>query len=70
MLSDASYTYTKLLHDLSRIVWYLDKHAKHDVKKAGHVLSDPMLEEMRKDLESNIEKVRKAIEGLSREGKF
>ena len=70
MLNNASYTYIRILHDLSKIVWFLEKHAKEDCKKAGHELSEPMLDEMREDLEKHMEKVRQAIEGLAKEGKL
>jgi len=70
MLDNCNYTKVKLLHDLSRITWYLKRHAKEDAKKSGHVLCHTMCEEMEKDLEKHMEKLRQAIEGLSKEGKF
>ncbi len=70
MLDNASYTYIKLLHDLSRIAWYLENHGKTDCRKAGHVLSEPMLNELRIDVEKHMEKLKAAIKGLANEGKF
>jgi len=70
MLSDCNYNKVRLLHDLSRIVWYLEKHAKEDANKAGHELCKAMCDELMEDLEKHIEKLRQAIEGLSKEGKF
>jgi hypothetical protein len=70
VLDDCNYNKVRLMHDLSRIVWYLDKHAKADAKKSGHILCHAMCEELKKDLEKHMEKLRLAIEGLSREGKF
>lgn len=70
MLSDCNYNKVRLLHDLSRIVWYLKKHAKEDAKKHGHPLCHAMCEDMEKDLEKHIDKLRAAITGLSKEGKF
>lgn len=70
MLKDCNYNKVRLLHDLSRIVWYLKKHAKEDAKKLGHESCHKMCEELEADLEKHIDKLRAAIEGLSKEGKF
>ncbi len=70
MLNNCNYNKVRLLHDLSRITWYLDKHAKADAKKEGHELCHVMCEEMKHDLEKHMEKLRMAVEGLSKEGKF
>lgn len=70
MLKDCNYNKIRLLRDLSRIVWYLKKHAKEDAKKEGHELCHAMCWEIERDLEKHIEKLRMAIEGLSKEGKF
>lgn len=70
MLNDCNYNKVRLLHDLSRIVWYLKKHAKEDAKKHEHPLCHAMCEEIEQDLEKHIDKLRAAIIGLSKEGKF
>lgn len=70
MLSNCNYNKVRLLHDLSRIVWYLKKHAKEDAMTEGHELCHVMCEELEKDLEKHIDKLREAIIGLSKEGKF
>lgn len=70
MLNNCNYTKVRLLHDLSRIVWFLKKHAKEDAKEEGHELCIGMCQELESDLEAHIEKIRKAIEGLAKEGKF
>ena len=70
MLKDCNYNKIRLLHDLSRIVWYLKKHAKEDAKKSGHELCHTMCEELEQDLEKHIEKIRQAIVGLAKEDKF
>jgi hypothetical protein len=70
MLNDCNYNKVRLMHDLSRIVWYLKKHAKKDANVEGHVLCHKLCEEIEADLEKHIEKLRLAIEGLSKEGKF
>ena len=70
MLSDCNYNKVRLLTDLSRISGYLERHAKEDAKKAGHVLCANMCDEIKLDLDRHIEKLRMAVEGLAREGKF
>ncbi|MBI2133694.1 hypothetical protein HYU11_03355 [Candidatus Woesearchaeota archaeon] len=70
MLNDCNYSKIRLLHDLSRIVWYIDNHAKKDAESTGHVLCGKVCEELKADIEKNMEKLRAAVEGLSKEGKF
>ena len=70
MLNNCNYNKVRLLTDLSRITWYLKKHAKEDAKQHGHELCHAMCEEIEKDLEKHIEKIRAAIEGLAKEDKF
>lgn len=70
MLKNCNYDKIRLLHDLSRIAWHLDKHAKEDAKNGGHDWCGGMYEELRLDLEKHIGKLKQAIEGLSKEGKF
>lgn len=70
MLDNCNYNKVRLLHDLSRIVWYLENHAKKDSETAGHELCHGMCEDLQNDLEVHMEKLRTAIEGLSKEGKF
>ena len=70
MLSHCNYSKTKLIHNLSRIIWYLKNHAKKDAEDDGHVLCGKEYEELEKSLEMHLEKLRMAVEGLSREGKY
>ncbi len=70
MLSNENYSYVKLLHILSKALWYVRNHAKKEAEEAGHELSVQMYDEIEQSLENNIEKLRCAIEGLSKENKF
>lgn len=70
MINNSSYSYTKLLYKLSKVSWYIEKHAMRDAGKAKHKLSIEMYKEMKADIDKHVEKLRLAIEGLSREGKF
>jgi len=70
MLSNCNYDKTKLLSKLSKIAGFIEKHGMHDAEKDDHPLCAEEYRELKNDLERHIEKLRMAIEGLSREGKF
>ena len=70
MLCNCNYNKTKLLAKISKISGFIDKHAVKDAEKDGHPLCADEYEELKHDLERHAEKLRVAIEGLSREGKF
>ena len=70
MLSNCNYGKTKLLYKLMKIVGYIDKYAIKDAEKDNHPLCAEEYKELKQDLERHIEKLRMAVEGLSREGKF
>ena len=70
MLCNCNYDKTKLLYQIMKISTHIDKHAMHDAEKDGHPLCAEEYKELKHDLERHIEKLRLAVEGLSREGKF
>jgi len=70
MKGDCNYDKTKLLHELSRVKHFARKHAIEDAKKEGHPLCAKMYEEIAADAEKQIDKLKAAIAGLAREGKF
>ena len=70
MLSNCNYNKTKLLYKLTKIAGFIEKHAMHDAERDGHPLCAEEYKELKHDLERHIEKLRAAVEGLSREGKF
>ena len=70
MLSSCNYDKTKLLAKISKLMGFIDKHAVKDAEKDGHPLCGEEYKELKHDLQRHIEKLRAAIEGLSREGKF
>lgn len=70
MLENCNYNKVRLLHDLSRIIWYLKKHAKADAKKAGHEECHKICIELEKDLEKHVKTISQRIAGLSGKGKF
>lgn len=70
MLCNCNYDKTKLLAKISKLVGFIDKHAIKDAEKDAHPLCAEEYRELKADLEKHAEKLRMAIEGLSRESKF
>lgn len=70
MLCNCNYNKTKLLYKISKVVSFIEKHAVRDAEKDGHPLCAEEYKELKQDLERHAEKLRVAVEGLSREGKF
>lgn len=70
MLCNCNYDKTKLLYQIMKISTHIEKHAMRDAEKDGHPLCAEEYKELKHDLERHIEKLRLAIEGLSREEKF
>ena len=70
MLCNCNYDKTKLLAKISKISMFIEKHAIKDAEKDGHPLCVDEYKELKQDIERHLEKLRLAIEGLSREGQF
>jgi len=70
MLNDCNYDKALLIGKISKIILFLKKHAEEDAIKENHVLCNKLYSELEKDLEKYVEKLRLAVEGLSKEGKF
>jgi len=70
MLCNCNYDKVKLLAKISKLQGFIEKHAIRDAEKDGHPLCAEEYKELKQHLNSHIEKLRLAIEGLSREGKF
>jgi len=70
MLEDCNYNKVKLLHDLSKIASFLERHAQKNAEEKGHPLCKEMYSELGTDIEKHIDKLRQAVEGVSKEGKF
>ena len=70
MVCNCNYDKTKLLYKISTLVEFLEKHTVKDAEKDGHPLCAEMYKELKHDLHRHAEKIRSAVEGLSREGKF
>ena len=70
MLKDCNYNKVKLLHDISRILNFINKHGIPDAEVEGHPLCTEMYKELEADLEKNLKKMTEAVKGLSKEDKF
>ena len=70
MLEDCNYNIVRLIADLSKISGYLKRHAIKDANDVDQPHTHALMEEIHSDIEVHIEKLRQAIEGLSKEGKF
>lgn len=70
MLKDYCYDKVKLLHELSRMLNFIKKHALPEAKRQKMAQSVKLYQEMEKDLHKNIAKLGKTLENLSRKGKF
>ena len=70
MLCNCNYNKTKLLYKATKMMLFIEKHAIKDAEKDGHPLCAEEYKELKQDLERHVEKLRAAVEGLSREGKF
>ena len=70
MLCNCNYDKVKLLSKLLKMYGFIEKHAIHDAERDSHPLCAEEYKELKQDLERHIEKLRMAVEGLSRDGKF
>jgi hypothetical protein len=61
MLDNATYNKVKLLHNLSAIYWFLEKHALIDAQNAGDKESVEAFKALQRDIEKHIEKMQKAM---------
>lgn len=49
------------MHEVSKIIWFIDKHAILDAQNAGDRQSIDQLIGLRKDLEKHLEKIRTTV---------
>ncbi len=70
MLNDCNYTKIRLLHDLSRIVWYLKKHAKKDAQKHRHDKCKKIYSRLEKDLNGYVEELKGQMIDVVKTGKM
>ena len=70
MVCNCNYNKTKVMYELMKMSHFIEKHGIHDSEKDGHPLCTEEFKEIKHDIDRHVEKLRTAIEGLSREMKF
>lgn len=53
-MENCSYNEIKLLHELSSLVWFLQKHAEVDAKNEGHTQCQAFMKELEEDLKKYV----------------
>lgn len=61
MLDNCLYDKIKILHHVSCILWFIEKHAKEDAKKTNDTECLKILEELEKDLEKHVKNLKKIV---------
>lgn len=61
MLDHCTYDKIKLLHELSKLTWFVEKHGKRDAQAAGDSACFDMFEELAIDLQKHVEKLEKTL---------
>jgi hypothetical protein len=64
MLSNNKYNKNKVLHDLSCLCWFVDKHAIDEAKKSNDQDLAKNLEKLKQDLNKHIEAFDSTISGV------
>ncbi|MBI4151630.1 hypothetical protein HY496_01555 [Candidatus Woesearchaeota archaeon] len=73
MLQNCSYNKVKTLHEVSRILHFIRKHAKVDaaeMPKGKHTYCSKLFEDLERDLEKHAERFRRGIEVQVKKGAF
>jgi len=55
MLKDCRYDKIKLIYEMSKLAWFIEKHAKENAKKENDNACHAACQELLKDLERHIE---------------
>lgn len=57
MFKNRHYDKIKILHSLSCLTWFMEKHAIQDAKNENHTECTQAFEELKKDLTHRLEKI-------------
>lgn len=61
MLDNSTYNKVKLIYQLSKMIWFIDKHSLLDANNAGDKECAESLVNLKKDLEKYLEKLQKSV---------
>lgn len=67
MLSDCNYNKTKLVHELSRLIGFIDRHGIEDARKENDPGCAEELKGLRGDLETHLKNLSKGMETVVEE---
>lgn len=70
MKEDCNYDKTKLLHELASLKHFIRRHAIEDARKANHPHCESMYAEVAEDIDNALKKLKSAVSGLAKEGKY
>ena len=70
MKSNCNYDKLKLLHEVSHMIWRIEKHYIRDAKRDKHPLCAAMYKELADELKKHRQKLADAVGGLAQEGKL
>lgn len=65
MMKNSSYNTIKLLHQLSEIIWFIEKHALDDAQNAGDALCVETLKALHANLEDQLSELQKLIKSCN-----
>lgn len=60
-LENCNYDKIKILHHMSKMLWFIEKHALEDAKKMSDEKCYAAFEEIKKDLEKHVEKLKHLV---------
>ncbi len=61
MLDHCTYDKVKLVYELSKIVWFIEKHAKQNAKNAGDMKCHDVFEKLAQDIEKYINQLQEML---------
>lgn len=61
MLDNSTYNKVKIIYQLSKIIWFIDRHGLTDANNAGDKECMDALINLQKDLKKHLEKLQKSI---------
>lgn len=61
MLDKVTYDKIKIIYELSKVCWFIEKHAKNDAKSTGDQELLASLTALQNDLEKHIEKIQNVM---------
>lgn len=70
MKIDCNYDKTKLLHEMARLKWFINKHAIEDAEKVGHEQCKDFYKELEEDLNKHMIKLKELISHFSKRDEF